>query len=324
MFKPGAHEMMKTTRKDKDQDLWRKVLWLDPNQVILIGRDTEDTDRHGLFHPRAFRTYKESTVRTMLTHGIVEPIRVKRVDGQYIVVAGRGRVINAREALRRQVENGVEDGQLLKVPALLTRGSDQHAIAIASIENAHRTEETILERANNVRRLLAYGATEEEAADYMDVDPATIRGWISLLEADPEVVAAVRDERIAPCAAMPIAKLATREDQRTALAELLGSGKVSISEARRVAARKSGRAEPGLSSRRVLRRIRQRIAGAAKEEDYWQGFTAALDLVLGSGKLDARVKALVDQVTASKAIGAADGSASNDDAADDSAPNETP
>ena len=90
------------------------------------------------------------------SQGIMQPILVRPIDkvqGQYEIIAGERRFRAAQLA------------GLTEVPVLVKEVSDEHAAAMALIENIQREDLNPLEEAHGVRRLLdEFNLTHEQAA----------------------------------------------------------------------------------------------------------------------------------------------------------------
>lgn len=277
------------------------VFWCDPNQLIIIGRDTPDGEDHPLWDARAFQAIEEPFVKNILRNGVVSTITARTVDGQLQVVEGRRRVLHAREALLRQVKDGIPEEELLRVPVRTTRGDDAHLLSVSRVANSFRREESILEKGFHAQRLLAMGRSEEDVAATYGVDEGTVNAWLSLLESDTSLRKAIIEGRVAPSAAYRLARL-SHADQRKALEELLASGNVSIREARRVTAKRLGHGDTVGAPRRALRNMREMLRVADEPDDFRRGVVAALDLVLGSATdgLDERIRSWMDAAASQK------------------------
>lgn len=74
-------------------------------------------------------------------HGIIQPLIVTPMDGQYVIVAGERRYRGAKLA------------GLTKVPALVRTLSDQHKLELSLIENLQRRDLNVLETATAYLKL---------------------------------------------------------------------------------------------------------------------------------------------------------------------------
>ena len=277
------------------------VFWCDPNQLVIVGHDTPDGEDHPLWDARAFQAIEEPFVANILRNGVVSTITARSIDGQLQVVEGRRRVLHAREALLRQVRDGIPAEELLRVPVRTMRGDDAHLLSVSRVANSFRREEGVLEKGFHAQRLLAMGRSEADVATTYGVDESTVKSWLSLLESDASLRKAIIEGRVAPSAAYRLAKL-SHTDQRKALEELLASGNVSIREARRVTAKRLGHGDTVGAPRRTLRDMREMLRVADEPDDFHRGVVATLDLVLGSAGegLDDRIRRWMDSVVKQK------------------------
>lgn len=193
----------------------------DPDELTIIGRDTTDGPEHALYDPRALRKFDEQTVLTIMSDGILRTIVFKRDGDRTLVVAGRGQVINCREANRRLRELG---RPIVKVPGLPRSGDDATLYRLARIENAHRTDDGPLENAAYAKHMAeAYHMSVEDIAVTLKKPESTIRAYLKLEKCSPAVRKAVA---AGPLSATGAAKLASlpHEEQDRQLAELVKDG----------------------------------------------------------------------------------------------------
>ncbi len=206
----------------------RNSLFLeDPEDLVLIGLDTDDDDSHPLFDERVHWPVDEGLVLNIMVYNVVEPILVRKSkDDNGVeraeVVAGRQRVKAAREASRRLQAEGKE---VLKIRTIAERGEDHNMFGINISTNELRQDDTPLGRARKVRTYLSMGRTVEEAAIMFDRSTYTIQDWLKLLEMEPEVLQAIEAGALSAHAALKMSSL-SRKEQRKALKALLEGKKV--------------------------------------------------------------------------------------------------
>lgn len=193
----------------------------DPDELTIIGRDTKDGPEHPLYDPRGLRPFNENTVQTIMSDGVIQTISFRRDGDRTLVLAGRGRVIDAREANRRLRELGRPS---VKVPGLPRSGDAASLYRIARIENAHRTEDGPLELEGYARHMLeAYGMSVEDIAVTLNKPMSTIRAYLKLENCSAAVRKAVAAGPLSATAAAKLAEL-PKAEQDEQLAELLKSG----------------------------------------------------------------------------------------------------
>jgi ParB family chromosome partitioning protein len=123
----------------------------------------------------------EELARSIRTHGIIQPIVVRRTaeDG-YEIVAGERRWRASQRA------------GLLKVPVVVRDIPDERLLAAALIENIQREDLNPIEEAQAYRRLAdELGLTQEQIADAVGKDRSSIANYVRLLRLPQEVRANV-------------------------------------------------------------------------------------------------------------------------------------
>jgi len=111
--------------------------------------------------------------------GIMQPILVRPIDGtkgRYEIIAGERRFRAAQIA------------GLTEVPVLVREVADEHAAAMALIENIQREDLNPLEEANGVKRLLEeFGLTHEQAATAIGRSRSATSNLLRLLNLAPPI-----------------------------------------------------------------------------------------------------------------------------------------
>lgn len=233
-------------------------LHLDPDTIWISGIDDNETDAVTHDETRGAngtRQVTESMILNVKKFGILQPIRVRK-DGQYYVaVDGRGRILAAREANRRLQDEG---NPLIKIPAVLELGNDDHVLGVMISANEHRQDDTPMGRARKLQKLLARGYSDEECAVIFGVELQTIGTWKPLLDLDDSVQKAIDDGKLSAFAATPLAAL-PRKEQKAQLAELVqkveAGERVTARETRERAASATGREISTAPSKRQINRL---------------------------------------------------------------------
>jgi len=136
----------------------------------------------GEFQPR--QSFSESEIKelsdSIQNHGVLQPILVRKnragAISQYELIAGERRWRAAQRA------------GLLEIPALVKALSDQEALEIAIIENVQRHDLNPLEEARAYQRLLTeFSLTQEQVAQKVGKERATVANLLRLLKLSPEV-----------------------------------------------------------------------------------------------------------------------------------------
>jgi len=217
---------------------------MDPNELVVIGFDTEDGPEHPLYDERVKLPLDESMVLNIAVHGVLEPVLVRKNGSAVEVVAGRRRVLHAREANKRLKKEGSEE---IRVPAMVRKGDDGELMGVAIAENEIRRDDTPSVKAAKLQRYIRTGRSEQEAAIAFGVSLQTIKNWGRMADLDSKVLKAIDAGKIPASAAWNLSDL-SREEQRAELDKLLeDGGKVTVKSTTKAAknakARNKGEAE---------------------------------------------------------------------------------
>ena len=139
------------------------------------------------FQPRQEfdETEIQSLADSLVAHGLLQPIAVRRVGERYQLIAGERRLRAASKA-------GWHD-----VPAQILDADDRQMAELAIVENLQRKDLGPLEKAAAFQRYLdQYDATQEELASRLKLDRSTIANLIRLLELPAAVQTALRQSKI--------------------------------------------------------------------------------------------------------------------------------
>lgn len=185
---------------------------MDPDDLVIVGLDTDDTSTHPLFDERIFLPMKEGMILSMLAVGVQHAVTVVKDGDKALVVDGRQRVRHAREAKKRQLAEGSET---LKVPCKVVRGDDGHIVGLAALGNSMREEESPLAKAKRAQRMVDMGKPLDYIALYFGVTTNAVRSWLTLLETAAPVQAAVERGQLPASAAVKLAKLSKAEQAET-------------------------------------------------------------------------------------------------------------
>lgn len=119
----------------------------------------------------------EELARTIHTHGVIQPIVVRKMDdGRYEIIAGERRF---RAMTKLEWE---------EVPAIVRNLSDKETASIALIENLQREELTAIEEALAYQKLLElHELTQEALAQRLGKGQSTVANKLRLLKL-PQVI----------------------------------------------------------------------------------------------------------------------------------------
>jgi len=124
----------------------------------------------------------EELASSIRTHGLVEPILVRRDGGRYRIVAGERRWRAAQRA------------GLKEIPAIVRDSTESEAFELALVENIQRSDLNPIEEAEAFAALLEeHGLTQEELSDRVGKERSTIANALRLLRLPDDIRDAVRE-----------------------------------------------------------------------------------------------------------------------------------
>ncbi|WP_026561628.1 nucleoid occlusion protein [Bacillus sp. J37] len=164
------------------------------------------------FQPRTvFSDEKiEELALTIRTHGIIQPIVVREVDGKFELIAGERRW-RAVQTLGWDV-----------IPAIVKDFNDTETASVALIENLQREELSSIEEAVAYAKLLElHNLTQEALAQRLGKGQSTIANKLRLLKLPEEVQDALLKKLITERHARALIPLKNPELQNTLLEEII-------------------------------------------------------------------------------------------------------
>jgi ParB family chromosome partitioning protein len=142
---------------------------------------------HSPFQPRkAFDDDELASLSASIkTHGVLQPLVVRQVEGRYQLVAGERRLRAAKTA------------GLAQVPVRIVDFNDQQVSEAALIENIQRTDLNPIEKAQGFKDYLGrFAMTHEQLAGRLGLARPTITNLVALLDLPPEVQNLVRNGQL--------------------------------------------------------------------------------------------------------------------------------
>ncbi len=156
----------------------------------------------------------EELARSIRASGVLQPIVVRRIDGdRFEIVAGERRWRAAQRA------------GLLRVPIVVREVPDEKLLEMALIENVQREDLNPIEEGEAYRRLIdERGMTQEDVAAAVGKDRATVANYARLLVLPPEVRTEVAAGALAMGHARALLGLAEADAQRRAARDVVAGG----------------------------------------------------------------------------------------------------
>ena len=156
------------------------------------------------YQPR--QTFGETEIADLAdsirTHGILQPLVVRRVGERIELVAGERRLRAAQAADWRQV------------PVQIREVDDRQMAELAIVENVQRKDLNAIEKAESFQRYIdQYDCTQEDLAARVNIDRSTVANLIRLLELPVDVKRMVCDGDISQGHARALLPLGDAEEQ---------------------------------------------------------------------------------------------------------------
>ena len=128
----------------------------------------------------------EELARSLRTHGLIQPITVRRLaENQYQLISGERRLRASRIA------------GLTEVPAYIRLANDQEMIEMALVENIQRQDLNAIEVAITYQRLLdECDLTHEALSERVGKQRSTVTNFLRLLKLPPDIQKALKENVI--------------------------------------------------------------------------------------------------------------------------------
>ena len=195
---------------------YSKVKIDDGNGVDQLAKIPVDRVSPNPFQPRISFDIDamEELKKSILQNGLIQPVTVRRLDGNYQLISGERR-------LKACIDIGYKD-----IPAYIIKvDSDETMLALALIENIQRESLNAIETANAYKRLMdECRLTQEQIADKVGKNRTTIANSIRLLKLPEEVQQSIIKDEISAGHARAIINLPSAKLQLLALRKILKEG----------------------------------------------------------------------------------------------------
>lgn len=144
------------------------------------------------------------------TYGILQPLTVRRRNGEYELVAGERRLRAAKIA------------GMTEVPCILLTVDEEQSSMVALVENLQRRDLDYIEEAQGLARLMRqYGLNQEQAAARVGKSQSAVANKLRLLRHSPAVLSALRENGLSERHARALLRLPTEEERLAALAVVI-------------------------------------------------------------------------------------------------------
>ena len=155
----------------------------------------------------------ESLAESIRTHGVVQPLLVRRRDGGFELIAGERRWRAAKLA------------GLTRVPVAVKDVPDDSLLEIALIENIQRENLNPIEEAQAYKKLIeTVGLTQEALASRVGRDRSYITNYLRLLRLPDDLQQLVKEGRLSTGHARTILALSHPDQQRRVARQIIDGG----------------------------------------------------------------------------------------------------
>ena len=151
----------------------------------------------------------EALAESIRTHGVVQPVIVRRLGDNYQLVAGERR-LRASQMVGRD-----------EVPAIIRELSEDEAALISLTENVQRENLTVVEEARGYRAIVdRFGMTVAELAKAMGKSESAVATRLRILGLGDKLLSEVDAGKIHEGHLMQLLRLDNPEDRRMVLSEI--------------------------------------------------------------------------------------------------------
>lgn len=192
---------------------------LSSDSTLDLGAEPSEVDLESIVPgPMQPRTHfdeasLESLADSIRTHGIVQPLLVRRRDGGYELIAGERRWRAAKLA------------GITRVPVVVKEVADDNLLEIALIENIQRENLNPIEEAQAYKKLLeTVGLTQESLASRVGRDRSYITNYLRLLRLPDDVQQLVKERRLSTGHARTLLALDHVDLQRRLARQIIDGG----------------------------------------------------------------------------------------------------
>jgi ParB family chromosome partitioning protein len=187
-------------------------------------------------------------------HGVLQPILVRPVGGQYELIAGERRWRASRMAQRDSI------------PAIVVDFDDETALEVSIIENLQREDVSPLEEASMFRKMTDLGYSVRQLAQKIGKDKGYVENRMRLADAPQEIrdLVSVRKDTISH--AYELMKVRDERTRRR-LAKRVAAGELTLAKLRTLTGSDPKDAADGAKPTRRARTVAGQVAAARATDD---------------------------------------------------------
>jgi len=210
--------------------LGRGLESLIPRKVLEERRGTAQQVPLGKIKPNPFQPRKtfasedlQELVQSIQERGVLQPVLVRRKGEGWELIAGERRYRACQKL------------GLLTIPAVEVTAADVEALELALVENLQRSDLKPLEEAEGYQRLKTeFHLTQEQVAQKVGKERATVANVLRLLSLPPEVKALLSSGKLSAGHARALAALDNPQEQKR-LADRIVQLELNVRDAERLA-----------------------------------------------------------------------------------------
>ncbi|MFI3227003.1 MAG: ParB/RepB/Spo0J family partition protein [Clostridia bacterium] len=164
-------------------------------KISLIKRNPDQPRKY--FDAQSLEELKQS----IITHGIINPISVKKIDESYQIIAGERRY-------RAAVLAGLRE-----IPCVVLSSDDEKCALISLVENIQRCDLDFVEEAVSYKKIIDnFGLKQEDFANSIGKTQSSVANKLRILKLHPELLIKMREHSLTERHARAMLKLP--EDKR--------------------------------------------------------------------------------------------------------------
>lgn len=192
---------------------------LSSDRSIDLGAEPSEVDLDSIVAgPMQPRTHfdeasLQSLAESIRSHGVVQPLLVRRRDSEFELIAGERRWRAAKLA------------GLTRVPVVVKEVPDESLLEIALIENIQREDLNPIEEAQAYKKLIeTVGLTQEALASRVGRDRSYITNYLRLLRLPDDLQQLVKEGRLSTGHARTLLALSHPDQQRRLARQIIDGG----------------------------------------------------------------------------------------------------
>lgn len=171
--------------------------------------DPDKAQPRKAFDEEALNALAES----IATHGIINPVIVRKVGLRYVLIAGERRWRAAKIA------------GITEIPAIIKDYNEEQTAVVALIDNLQREDLNTIEEAEGMQRLMdEFNFTQEQVAKSVGKSRPAVANTVRLLSLNPEVKKLIADGILPPGQARLLCSFEDDERQLKYANEILSKG----------------------------------------------------------------------------------------------------